>query len=73
MNATLHRDSWEALAAWNKYAGTRFSYEYDRNNRLTPEQYEAYILAWVPAREEFISEFLLCRGWRQLPGSREWV
>lgn len=28
---------------------------------------------WYAVMDAFVDEFLYCRGWRQLPGSTEWV
>lgn len=63
MTSAFSNDSWAALVAWQKYAAARFF------SRLV----DLDIAIFYQAKEAFIVEYLMCRGWRQIPGSKEWV
>lgn len=56
---TFVRDLDQAMDAWFKYRDQRFHPVFDITWRMDPTA--------------FIDEFLHCRGWRQIPGSTEWV
>lgn len=56
---TFVRDLDEAIAAWFVFRDKRYHPVFD--------------IRWRMAPEAFIDEFLYQRGWRMIPGSREWV
>jgi hypothetical protein len=59
----LASDILEAACAWQDYASKRFGESLSQ--RVTDIMFEC--------REIFITEFLMQRGWRQIPGSKDWV
>ncbi len=63
MNPKMNQDAWDAMVAWRSYADNRFG-GYTLSCRTDVRE---------AARVAFVTEFLICRGWRQLPGTQEWV
>lgn len=72
MNPIFHTDSGEALLAWEGYASKRF---FQESNSMTSSPLDAahFLTVYYGAKEAFITEFLIQRGWRQILGSRTWV
>ena len=75
VSAIKNKDHREAEEAWQRVGLTR----YFRIEKIGPSTLLIAVLP-VASREilrvahaAFINEFMLCRGWRQLPGSEEWV
>lgn len=63
-DAAFSDDSWYALMAWAEYANNRFY-----NDKID----DRYAAIYLEAREAFLTEYLVRRGWRQIPGSKQWV